>query len=74
MRKENGITLISVIVTVIIMLIMVGITVNSVVGRNGVSTRMENTGKSINKAIRNANRKMNQIDAPNYYKPQNTNP
>lgn len=71
MKKENGVTLISVIVTIIIMLILVSITVRSVVGRNGVNTKMEDTGKSINSAIRNANKKMNRIDAPDYYKPSN---
>lgn len=73
MRRERGVTLISVIVTVIIMLILVGITVRSVVGRNGVNTKMEDTGKSINKAIRNATRKMNSMDTPDYYVPRGGN-
>ncbi len=73
MKKENGITLISLIVTVIIMLILVGITVRAVVGRSGVSTKMTETGRGINSAIRNANRRMNKIDAPTYYKPSNDN-
>jgi type II secretory pathway pseudopilin PulG len=73
MRRERGVTLISVIVTVIIMLILVSITVSSVVGKNGVNTKMEDTGKSINKAIRNANKKMNTIDEPDYYKPRGGN-
>jgi len=69
MKKESGVTLIALIVTIIVMLILVGITLRSVVGKNGVSTKMDETGSEINEAIRNANKKMNSVDAPIYYRP-----
>lgn len=41
MKRENGITLISLVVTIVVMLILAGITIDATIGDNGLITSAE---------------------------------
>ena len=38
MKRENGITLISLVVTIVVMMILAGITIDATIGDNGLIT------------------------------------
>ena len=42
MKKQTGITLVALVISVIVILILSGVTLNAVVGDNGVLTRAQN--------------------------------
>ena len=68
MKKENAITLVALIVTIIILVILAGITINALTGENGLFTR----AKKADKAYENAQElEKNQIgkfiDEVDYY-------
>ena len=42
MKKQNGITLIALVITIIVMLILAGISLNATVGENGIITKTRN--------------------------------
>ena len=39
MKKQNGITLIALVITIIVLLILAGISINAVIGENGIATK-----------------------------------
>ena len=43
-KKQNGITLVALIITIIVMLILAGVSISLVVGENGVLTQAQNAG------------------------------
>ena len=43
MKKQNGITLIALVISIIVMLILAGISINAVVGDNGILTKTQET-------------------------------
>ena len=45
MRKENGITLIALVITIIVLLILAGVTIAMLSGENGLLTRASSTSK-----------------------------
>ena len=46
LKEEIGITLISLIITVIVLLILAGVTINLIIGENGIFKIAENAGKN----------------------------
>ena len=44
MRKENGITLIALVITIIVLLILAGVTIAMLTGENGLLSRASSTG------------------------------
>ena len=42
MKKQNGITLIALVISIIVMLILAGVSINAIVGENGVLTKAQN--------------------------------
>ncbi len=50
MKKQEGITLIAIIITIIIMLILAGVTVSSSIGNNGVLKNSEKASTNIKKS------------------------
>ena len=44
-KETKGITLIAMVVTIIILLILAGVSLNFVLGENGIITRTKTTGK-----------------------------
>lgn len=49
-RKEGGITLIALVVTIIILIILAGVSISMIVGDNGIITQAENAKKETQKA------------------------
>lgn len=49
-RNEEGITLVALVVTIIILLILAGIVITLAIGQNGVMKRAEESGKAYNEA------------------------
>ena len=47
MKRENGITLISLVVTIVVMMILAGITINATIGDNGLLTAVEEQNEKI---------------------------
>ena len=47
-KKENGITLVALVITIIVLLILAGVTISMVIGNNGILTQA-NTAKNDNK-------------------------
>ena len=52
MKKQNGITLISLVISIIVMLILAGVSINAIVGENGVLTKAQNAKLSSEEAAR----------------------
>ena len=74
MRKQNGITLIALVVTIVVLLILAGITINTVVDRNGVLGKAQQTQNDIEDAISESQGKLedlmdayNEISGDNYF-------
>ena len=42
MKQKNGITLIALVITIIVMLILAGVSLNAVIGDNGIITQAQN--------------------------------
>ena len=49
-RKEGGITLIALVVTIIVLIILAGVSISMIVGDNGIITQAENAKKETQKA------------------------
>ena len=74
MRKQKGITLIALVVTIVVLLILTGITINTVVDRNGVLGKAQQTQNDIEDAISESQGKLedlmdayNEISSDNYF-------
>ena len=74
MKNERGITLIALVVTIVVLLILAGITINTVVDRNGVLGKAQQTQNDIEDAISESQGKLedlmdayNEISGDNYF-------
>ncbi len=68
MLKENkGITLVALIITIIVMLILAGVSISLVLGQNGVLTQAQNSKKSTQAAAVNDGISMGSADAISTY-------
>ena len=70
MRKERGITLVALVITVIVLIILAGVTLSTLVGDNGIITKaqeakqnMANAAAEEDKSLQNMLNKMNEIEA-----------
>ena len=44
-KKENGITLVALVVTIIVLLILAGVSISMIAGENGIATRATGAAK-----------------------------
>ena len=44
-KNEKGITIIALVITIITILILAGVSINSIIGKNGIVERAQTTGK-----------------------------
>ncbi|MBO5478384.1 MAG: hypothetical protein J6A04_01500, partial [Clostridia bacterium] len=49
MRKEKGVTLTALVITIIVVLILAGITINLTVGQDGIITKAQQAAKEMKK-------------------------
>lgn len=61
MKKEDGITLIALIIAIIIMLILAGVAISALIGDNGIFTKAESAAGKYNNAALNEAELLNQI-------------
>ena len=69
-REEKGITLIAIIITIIVMLILTGIVLNTVIGNGSLFTNTEKAVKANNEAVRD---EKNRLDSINEFLEDNYN-
>lgn len=50
MKNKKGITLIALIITIVVLLILAGVSINAIVGENGILTQAQNASKKTNEA------------------------
>ena len=74
MKNGRGITLIALVVTIVVLLILTGITINTVVDRNGVLGKAQQTQNDISNSINESQGKLdnlmdayNEISGDNYF-------
>lgn len=67
MEKHNGITLIALVITIIILLILAGVTINLTLGENGIIHMSEQAGKNYINAAKDEEKMLNELT--NYLNP-----
>ena len=50
-KKEKGITLVALVVTIIVLLILAGVAISLTIGQNGIFTRAQNATKKWDEAV-----------------------
>ena len=63
MENQKGITLVSLVVTIIILIILAGISINTLVGQNGIITKAKQAKENIEKAKLEEERQLNSLYA-----------
>lgn len=58
-KKENGITLVALVVTIIVLLILAGVAISLTVGNNGLFTRAQDAAEKYNQSSANEQNEMN---------------
>ena len=61
MKKQRGITLVSLVVTIIVLIILTGISINTLVGQNGVITRAQQAKENMMLAQQREEEQLNEI-------------
>ena len=67
-RKNQGITLIALVITVIVLLILAGVTIATLTGENGILTRANDAKTETEQAEEDELRKLTQVEAATYLK------
>lgn len=61
-KKEKGITLVALVVTIIVLLILAGVAISLSIGNNGIFNRAQNAADTWRNAEANESTTMNQFD------------
>mgnify|MGYP000026084219 FL=1 len=61
-KKENGITLVALVVTIVVLLILAGVSISLVLGQNGLVNRAKEAADATNKAATSENTSFQQYD------------
>lgn len=61
-KKESGITLVALVVTIIVLLILAGVAISLTIGNNGILTRAQNATKIWNEATKNEQKEMDKFN------------
>ena len=64
--KEKGITLVALVVTIIVLLILAGVSISMIVGENGLLAKAKEAADKHNKATKDEDEMLNQIFSENY--------
>ena len=59
--KENGITLIALVVTIVVLLILVGVSLNAIFSENGIIKRAQDAQNKMNQAAQNDQKEINEL-------------
>ena len=61
-KKESGITLVALVVTIIVLLILAGVAISLTLGQNGIFTRAQNAANTWGNATQNESSEMNSFE------------
>lgn len=61
-KKEGGITLVALVVTIIVLLILAGVAISLTISNNGIFTRAQNATKIWNEATKNEQKEMDKFN------------
>ena len=65
-KRKNGITLIALVVTIIVLIILAGVSINMVIGENGILTRASDASKQTEEAKEEELRRLTTLEAATY--------
>ena len=63
MERNGGITLVALVVTIVVLLILAGISLNLVLGENGIITQAQKAKKETNEANQRGDQELSDLDA-----------
>lgn len=66
-KKENGITLVALVVTIVVLLILAGVSISLVLGQNGLVNRAKEAADATNKAATSENQAFEQYDNETWF-------
>ncbi len=61
-KKESGITLVALVVTIIVLLILAGVAISLTIGNNGIFTRAQNATEKWDEATKNEQKEMDKFN------------
>ena len=61
-KKERGITLVALVVTIIVLLILAGVTISLALNNNGIFQRSKNAAAAYNEAAVNEAQELNSVE------------
>lgn len=61
-KKENGITLVALVVTIVVLLILAGVSISLVLGQNGLVNRAKDAANATNTAATSENQAFEKYD------------
>lgn len=62
MKKQNGITLIALVITIIVLLILAGVSISAVIGENGIATKAKETAERTEEAKKEEEEFLNEVE------------
>lgn len=62
LKGQKGITLVALVITIIVLLILAGITISLVIGQDGIINKAQQAGKNYVDAAREENRQLQQFE------------
>ena len=61
-KKESGITLVALVVTIIVLLILAGVAISLTIGKNGILTRAQDATEKWDEATKNEQKEMDKFN------------
>ena len=61
MKRERGITLIALVVTIVVLLILAGVSINALFGNNGIIEKAKEAQNKMDKATENDQKEINEL-------------
>ena len=62
MKKQNGITLIALVITIIVLLILAGVSISAVMGENGIATKAKESAKKTEEAKKEEEEDLDEVE------------
>ena len=63
LKGQKGITLVALVITIIVLLILAGITISLTLGQDGILKKAEEAGKNYQQAAKSENQQLQDLDA-----------
>ena len=62
MKREKGITLIALVITIVVLLILAGVSLSLVIGNDGILTRSKDTANKYGRQAENEQQSLNDVE------------